>query len=92
MKTREKEVLYTEFWLSFTYGGSEVPLSDICERFFGLNYEGAQRAARERTLPISTFRPGSRQGPLFVSMRELAEHMVDQKREAEKEHKRLQAA
>lgn len=92
MKTREQEIKETEHWLSFFYRGVEVPLSEICERFFGLDYDAAKRAAREKTLPVPAYRVGSRQGPLLVSMSDLAERIVDQKREAEKEHKRMQAA
>ena len=56
------------------YGGRDVPLSDVCERYFGVSPEIAARNAAKGTLPIPCYRASaSRKAPLLVRVDDLAE-------------------
>lgn len=61
---------------------SALPLSEICDRYFGMSYPEARRAAALNQLPIPTFRlRDSRKAPLMVSAERLAS-LVSQADEA----------
>lgn len=54
-----------------------VPLSEICEKMFGLSLRVARRKAATGTLPVKAFRmSGNKRGPLFVHKADL-EKLVD---------------
>lgn len=53
-----------------------IRLEDICDRYFGLNYESAKRRAKVSALPVATFRIGSSQKqPLLINISDLAHHI-----------------
>jgi hypothetical protein len=56
------------------YGGRDVPLAEICERYFGVSPEIAARNAAKGTLPVPAYRASeSRKSPLLVRVDDLAQ-------------------
>lgn len=55
------------------YGGRDVPLAEICERYFGMTPEIAVRNATKGKLPVPAYRAStSRKAPLLVRVDDLA--------------------
>lgn len=54
------------------YGGRDVPLAEVCERFFGISPEIAIRSASKGKLPVPAYRAGGRKAPLLVRVDDLA--------------------
>lgn len=49
----------TLFALMAEFGTAEIPLEDICEKFFGLNQKMAKARANRNQLPIAAYRAGT---------------------------------
>ena len=74
----------TMFLLMAEYETATVPLSQVCEKFFGLKSAPAERKASENKLPIPTFRTAdSQKAPRMVHISDLAE-FIDRQREESK--------
>ncbi len=76
-----KRQLSTEAALLIAYGDVNIPLSEICEKYLGLNKAEANRQARARAtadktkkqLPITAFRlTDSQKSPWLVRVSDLA--------------------
>lgn len=53
-----------------------IRLEDVCEEYFGLNYETAKKRANEHTLPLPAFRIGKSQKlPFVINIDDLAQHI-----------------
>ncbi|WP_336062661.1 pyocin activator PrtN family protein [Serratia sp. 201] len=75
----------TMFLLMAEYEKSNIPLSEIAERYLGLKPATAEQKAAEGKLPIATFRVGNTQkAPRLVHIEDLAT-LIDQRRKAAKE-------
>ncbi|CAI0754571.1 MULTISPECIES: pyocin activator PrtN family protein [Serratia] len=75
----------TMFLLMAEYEKSNIPLSEIAERYLGLKPATAEQKAAEGKLPIATFRVGNTQkAPRLVHVEDLAT-LIDQRRKAAKE-------
>ncbi|MGK0663690.1 pyocin activator PrtN family protein [Serratia marcescens] len=75
----------TMFLLMAEYEKSNIPLSEIAERYLGLKPATAEQKAAEGKLPIATFRVGNTQkSPRLVHVEDLAT-LIDQRRKAAKE-------
>lgn len=75
----------TMFLLMAEYEKSNIPLSEIAERYLGLKPATAEQKAAEGKLPIATFRVGNTQkAPRLVHVEDLAT-LIDQRRNAAKE-------
>ncbi|MDU2730480.1 MULTISPECIES: pyocin activator PrtN family protein [Pantoea] len=74
----------TMFLLMAEYETATVPLSQVCEKFFGMKSATAERKASENKLPIPTFRTAdSQKAPRMVHISDLAE-FIDRQREESK--------
>jgi len=62
------------------YPEGVVPLSDIHDKFFGMNLDAAKLAGSRDELPVPCMRLGSRKSPLVVSVDDLIA-LVDQRAE-----------
>ncbi|MFJ3266781.1 pyocin activator PrtN family protein [Serratia proteamaculans] len=75
----------TMFLLMAEYEKSNIPLSEIAERYLGLKPATAEQKAAEGRLPIATFRVGNTQkAPRLVHIEDLAA-LIDQRRKEAKE-------
>ena len=76
----------TYFALMSEFGTGTVALSDICEKYFGLNPAQAQRKARRHELPVPTFRgANSQKCPVLISLTDLAKHLDEMRAIAQHE-------
>ncbi len=68
-----------------------IRLEDICDRYFGLNYETAKKQAKIKALPMATFRLGnSQKQPLLINISDLAHHIDKIAAEATEEWNKFQ--
>lgn len=70
----------TLFTLMAEFETGNVPLEDICEKYFGLSIAQANRRADICRLPVPTFRCGTQKSKRLVSVIDLAKY-IDQQRE-----------
>ena len=74
----------TMFLLMAEYETATVPLSQVCEKYFGMKSATAERKASENRLPVPTFRTAeSQKAPRMVHIADLANY-IDHQREASK--------
>jgi len=53
-----------------------IKLEDVCEEYFGLNYDTAKKRANEHALPLPVFRIGKSQKlPFVINIDDLAQHI-----------------
>jgi len=72
------------FLLMAEYETATVPLSQVCEKFFGMKATTAERKASENKLPIPTFRTAeSQKAPRMVHIADLAD-FIDRQRDESK--------
>ncbi|MDR6298234.1 pyocin activator PrtN family protein [Pantoea dispersa] len=80
----------TLFLLMAEYETATVPLSQVCEKYFGLKAATAERKAAENKLPIPTFRTAeSQKAPRMVHISDLAEFIDRQRAESKAMHSAL---
>ncbi|MDU1575386.1 MULTISPECIES: pyocin activator PrtN family protein [Pantoea] len=80
----------TMFLLMAEYETATVPLSQVCEKFFGMKAATAERKASENKLPIPTFRTAeSQKAPRMVHISDLAEFIDRQREESKAIHQSL---
>lgn len=66
----------TEIMLLAVHKSPIVRLEDICEQYFGLQYDTARNRAALNQLPVATWRLlDSHKAPLMVRLTELAAHI-----------------
>jgi hypothetical protein len=75
----------TYFGLLAEFGESEIPLERICEKYFGLSVPKAKRRACLQQLPVPAYRAGSQKSPWLISAIDLAKHIDQQRRFAERQ-------
>ncbi|WP_024557629.1 pyocin activator PrtN family protein [Franconibacter pulveris 1160] len=69
----------TMFLLMAEYGSVTVPLSQVCEKYFGLKPPTAEKRAAMGELPIPTFRAAeSQKAPRMIHIQDLANHIDEQ--------------
>ncbi|MCZ4058186.1 pyocin activator PrtN family protein [Pantoea sp. LMR881] len=77
----------TMFLLMAEYETATVPLSQVCEKYFGMKSATAERKAAENRLPIPTFRTGdSQKAPRMIHIADLAEFIDKQRSESRSMH------
>ena len=77
----------TMFLLMAEYETATVPLSQVCEKYFGMKSATAERKAAENKLPIPTFRTAdSQKAPRMVHISDLAEFIDRQREESRAMH------
>jgi len=79
----------TYFGLLAEFGESEIPLNRICEKYFGLSVAKAKRRACLQQLPVPAYRAGSQKSPWLISAIDLANHIDQQRRHAERQWQRM---
>ncbi len=79
----------TYFGLLAEFGESEIPLERICDKYFGLSVAKAKRRACLQQLPVPAYRAGSQKSPWLISASDLARHIDQQRRVAEKQWSRM---
>ncbi|MDH3273693.1 MAG: pyocin activator PrtN family protein [Gammaproteobacteria bacterium] len=75
----------TYFGLLAEFGESEIPLDRVCEKYFGLSVPKAKRRACLQQLPVPAYRAGSQKSPWLISAIDLANHIDQQRRIAERQ-------
>lgn len=75
----------TYFGLLAEFGESEIPLERVCGKYFGLSVGKAKRRACLQQLPIPAYRAGSQKSPWLISAIDLAKHIDQQRRIAERQ-------
>ena len=68
------------------FGGPDVSLEAIRADYFGLDQGQAHRKAAEGTLPIPTYRTGTRKSPWRVDLADLAKLIDERRAEAHRHH------
>lgn len=82
----------TFFALMAEFGTSEIPLEDVCEKFFGLKPDMAKKRASRQQLPVTAYRGGTQKSPWLVSAQDLADYIDKQRTKARREWDQVNAA
>ncbi|CDH28834.1 conserved hypothetical protein [Xenorhabdus bovienii str. Jollieti] len=81
----------TAFLLMAEFETSQIPLSDIAERYFKMSPGTAERKANEGKLGIPTYKLNdSQKSPRIVHVNDLAAYIDKQREQASKELERIQ--
>ena len=70
------------------YETSEIPLSAVCERHFGMKEPQAKRKASEHALPVPFYRKATK-GGWFCSAADWADYLDSQAEQAREEWKKI---
>lgn len=80
-------------WLLMAeFNTPDIPLEKVCDKYFGLDYKTALRRAPTQQLPVPVFKTGSNKSPWLVSAADLAKHIDDRRKQAARDHERMQGA
>lgn len=79
----------TYFTLMAEFGTAQIPLSAVCEKFFGLGFREACRRAPFHQLPVPAFRGGSQKSEWLIDAAALADHIDQSAEKAREEWKDL---
>lgn len=83
----------TMFLLMAEFETATIPLTQICERYFGMKPATAERKAWLNQLPVPTFRAGdSQKAPRMIHVADLAEYIDKQRRECKEQFDLLKSA
>jgi hypothetical protein len=78
------------FLLMAEYESATVPLSNVCEKYFGMKPATAERKAWQNQLPIPTFRAGdSQKAPRLIHISDLADYIDKQRQESREVHQAI---
>ena len=80
----------TYFALLAEFGTQDIPLTDICSKYFGLNEKQAKQKATMRQLPIPCYRGGSQKSPWLCNAKDLADFIDKNLAEAREEWEKSQ--
>lgn len=70
----------TVFLLMAEFETASIPLSDVCEKYFGMKPATADKKAALGQLPIPTFRAGeSQKAPRMIHIQDLADYIEKQR-------------
>lgn len=70
----------TIFLLMAEFETASIPLSDVCEKYFGMKSATADKKAALGQLPIPTFRAGeSQKAPRMIHIQDLADYIEKQR-------------
>lgn len=76
--------------LLIEFGGIDIPLSVVAEKYLGLTAKHADNKAARHELPFKTYRAGSSQkAPRMVSVYDLASHLDGAEKRADAEYRAL---
>ena len=81
--------MHTMLLLLIEFETGEIPLTEIAQKYFGLDHRKAAEKARTQSLPIPVYRGGSQRSPWLVSAQDLAEYLDSKKSEARTEWKQV---
>ncbi|MEW6703744.1 MAG: pyocin activator PrtN family protein [Pseudomonadota bacterium] len=82
----------SEAALAARYGGPAIPLADVCQTHFGLDYKAARERATAHRLPVPTFRlTDSQKAPLMLHLADLARYIDETHEQARREWEKAQA-
>ena len=70
----------TFFALMAEFETGEIPLDEMCGKYFGLSESEAKKRASLNTLPVPAYHGGSNKSPWLVSTSQLATYL-DKKKE-----------
>lgn len=74
----------TLFLLIAEFETSQIPLSQVCEKYLGMDNRKACTEAARRKLPVPAYRCGSQKSSWIIHANDLAEH-IEKKREMAKD-------
>lgn len=70
----------TIFLLMAEFETASIPLSDVCEKYFGMKPATADKKAALGQLPLPTFRAGeSQKAPRMIHIQDLADYIEKQR-------------
>ena len=70
----------TVFLLMAEFETASIPLSDVCEKYFGMKPATADKKAALGKLPVPTFRAGeSQKAPRMIHIQDLADYIERQR-------------
>ncbi len=77
----------TAFLLMAQFNKAVIPITDICDEYFGLSASVAIRYAKSGKLPIPAFRAGqSNKSTWMINVTDLAEYLDQLRDQAKKDH------
>ena len=74
----------TFFALLAEFQTSEIPLENVCEKYFGMSVQKAKQKASYQDLPLPVFKVGSQKSRWLVSVKDLA-NLIDTRRDEAEE-------
>jgi hypothetical protein len=76
----------TYFALLAEFNTAQIPLKDLCKKYFNLSFGEAKKRAARQALPVPVFKMSpAENGCYFVKAENLAEYIDDQIKNAELE-------
>lgn len=79
----------TYFGLLAEYETAEIPLEDICEKYFSLSVRNAKNRANTQQLPVPAYKAGTQKSTWLVSATDLAEYLDKKKATARREWEQM---
>jgi hypothetical protein len=77
----------TAFLLMAQFNKAVIPITDICEEYFGLSAATAKNYAKAGKLPVPAFKTGkSNKAIWMINVTDLAEHLDNLRDQAKKDH------
>jgi hypothetical protein len=82
----------TFFALLAEFNTAEIPLEQLCGKYFGLEFKEACRRASLHRLPVPAHRGGSQKSPWLIAAADLAKHIDEQRTIAAAEWGKMNSA
>lgn len=82
----------TLFLLMAEFETAHIPLRNICEKYFSLDFKTACRRAAFQDLPVPVFKGGSQKSQWLVDVHHLAEYLDTAAQQARETHQKMQSA
>ncbi len=68
---------------------AHIPLRDICEKYFSLDFKTACKRAAYQDLPVPVFKGGSQKSQWLVDIKHLAEYLDKASADARETHRKM---
>jgi hypothetical protein len=83
---KPKVTVSTYFALMAEFGSAQIPLEDLCKKYFNLSFAEAKKKAAKQMLPVPVFKMKNvEDGRYYVKAEKLAEYIDKQSEAAELE-------
>jgi hypothetical protein len=81
----------TIFLLMAEFNTAHIPLKDICDKYFSLDFKTACKKASYQELPVPVFKGGSQKSQWLVDVNHLAAHLDSLAGKAFESHRKMNA-